>query len=581
LAFDGEFHYSHSDHHINTDLVYYQFGRISPDVSVNYELVVNFKNDDLFNDNKSHFYSIAHKVEETNQDSLINLNLDTDSQYEIQLDEFVARIEGVIPNMNVYGITGQLPKYRDGFIFHTTETELSEKFYIELGLSGDIESDYMQVSSTGRMWFTNDGLHKVITNKDYNVEKALLNIKESTLEVSAKGSFFNPQISKLSDNKIELTSSGEFKGSVAFIQDLAGNLYSNALNQTYIWHCDGEPEELTVAHRGDYEFSMELISSQNGCTERSLTISFDSFLDSRKFRSRVKIDIEEGSFSEFPSFFLQVKSGDELVTDQIVNKDNSTLTLVNDSVLPQDMQAYIRLDSGEWIELQKNDSNSFKLPIAEGSFTADIKLVTTSYEQILNGLFYIGADAGEISDFDSDGIPDDIDSDDDNDGLEDNEDAFSFDYSEQYDTDNDGIGNNADTDDDNDGVNDDNDAFPLDPSESIDTDNNGIGNNADTDDDNDGVNDDNDAFPLDPSESVDTDNNGIGNNADTDDDGDGVPDSSDAYPLDFSRSSNSNTTNNSTSYSSSSGGGSMYILLFLLFMNSLLRFKFRSMKRVS
>ncbi|NMH65501.1 PQQ-binding-like beta-propeller repeat protein [Shewanella salipaludis] len=117
-------------------------------------------------------------------------------------------------------------------------------------------------------------------------------------------------------------------------------------------------------------------------------------------------------------------------------------------------------------------------------------------------------------DFDKDGIPDDIDTDDDNDGVLDVDDRFPFDAAESADTDNDGIGNNADTDDDNDGVLDVDDAFPLDESESLDTDNDGIGNNADTDDDNDGVLDVDDAFPLDATESADSDGDGVGDNAD-------------------------------------------------------------------
>ncbi|WP_281557857.1 immunoglobulin-like domain-containing protein [Thalassomonas sp. RHCl1] len=99
------------------------------------------------------------------------------------------------------------------------------------------------------------------------------------------------------------------------------------------------------------------------------------------------------------------------------------------------------------------------------------------------------------------------------------------------DTDGDGIGDNADTDDDNDGVDDSDDAFPLDASEDTDTDGDGIGDNADSDDDNDGVDDLNDAFPNDPSETTDTDGDGVGNNADTDDDGDGILDEDDNEPL--------------------------------------------------
>ena len=99
------------------------------------------------------------------------------------------------------------------------------------------------------------------------------------------------------------------------------------------------------------------------------------------------------------------------------------------------------------------------------------------------------------------------------------------------DYDGDGIEDEMDNDDDGDGVNDTYDAFPLDSNESMDTDMDGIGDNADEDDDGDGVNDTEDAFPLDPSEAVDSDSDGVGDNADTDDDNDGVEDSVDECPV--------------------------------------------------
>ena len=179
------------------------------------------------------------------------------------------------------------------------------------------------------------------------------------------------------------------------------------------------------------------------------------------------------------------------------------------------------------------------------------------------GLGRIVMDFSSRIDTDSDGLPNDCDSqcikagliedtDDDNDGVLDgnddapldptndsdadgtanNEDALPLDNSETIDTDGDGVGNNADTDDDNDNVLDGDDAFPLDGTESLDTDSDGVGNNADTDADNDTVLDVNDAFPLDATETTDTDGDGVGNNADTDDDNDNVLDGDDAFPVD-------------------------------------------------
>ena len=152
------------------------------------------------------------------------------------------------------------------------------------------------------------------------------------------------------------------------------------------------------------------------------------------------------------------------------------------------------------------------------------------------------------------------------DGVDNADDAFPEDGTEQYDNDNDGIGDNADNDDDNDGVIDGSDKFPFNPLEWADTDNDGTGNNADDDDDNDGVLDVNDDFPLDNTKSnatdqdndgwpegqdsddnnadipfsayVDTDGDGLADEGgaapDDDDDNDGVPDASDDFPLNSS-----------------------------------------------
>ena len=76
---------------------------------------------------------------------------------------------------------------------------------------------------------------------------------------------------------------------------------------------------------------------------------------------------------------------------------------------------------------------------------------------------------------------------------------------------------------DGDGVNDLNDDFPDDPTENMDSDGDGVGDNADVfpndadetvDSDSDGVGDNGDAFPNDPAETLDSDGDGIGDNAD-------------------------------------------------------------------
>ena len=110
------------------------------------------------------------------------------------------------------------------------------------------------------------------------------------------------------------------------------------------------------------------------------------------------------------------------------------------------------------------------------------------------------------------------------DGVINSNDSHPFNDSEQSDYDMDGIGDNLDIDDDNDGVEDLADLFPYDELEQNDSDGDGIGDNSDLDDDNDGFTDDSDMFPKDSTENNDTDGDGIGDNADIDDDNDGWPD---------------------------------------------------------
>ena len=152
---------------------------------------------------------------------------------------------------------------------------------------------------------------------------------------------------------------------------------------------------------------------------------------------------------------------------------------------------------------------------------------------------------GALTDTDSDGRPDDCDSecttlgmaadpDDDNDGVLDTNDTYpliSLDGLTDTDSDGEpdscdsaceGWGMAADPDDDGDGVLDADDAFVLIPlSGRTDTDGDGrpddcdsgcttLGMTADSDDDNDGVLDALDAFPFDATESVDTDSDGAG-----------------------------------------------------------------------
>ena len=153
------------------------------------------------------------------------------------------------------------------------------------------------------------------------------------------------------------------------------------------------------------------------------------------------------------------------------------------------------------------------------------------------------------TDYDGDGCNDlTEDFDDDNDGWLDAEeiecshsptDASSM----PTDSDGDGVCDNNDNDDDGDGYLDIEDDFPYNSEEWVDNDVDGIGDNHDDDDDNDDWKDHQDAFPNEACAYIDSDGDGRPDSfvipncptsleEDNDDDGDGVEDIVDAWPLD-------------------------------------------------
>jgi len=140
------------------------------------------------------------------------------------------------------------------------------------------------------------------------------------------------------------------------------------------------------------------------------------------------------------------------------------------------------------------------------------------------------------SDWDSDGICDIMDWDDDNDGVDDGDDWAPFNNLESSDTDGDSLGDNEDTDDDGDSWTDmDEILCQSDPINSTsvpsDYDSDGECDFQDSDSDNDGYLDWEDACPYNFYDWNDFDNDGLCDNLDTDDDGDGFEDSSDDFPL--------------------------------------------------
>lgn len=277
--------------------------------------------------------------------------------------------------------------------------------------------------------------------------------------------------------------------------------------------------------------------------------------------SALAADLSDGEIDGRADGQLIAAFSDVVDVASQVNVDPATLTVPGTNILVTDVESILVSEKqGTGVSTDSSD-------LEDGTASATpVPAETTSDlddDGVADGVDNCPSIANpEQADFDEDGLGDFCDSDDDNDGVEDSQDAFPFDATEDTDSDQDGIGGNGDNcpvvanpdqvdqdqdglgnacdgDDDNDGVDDELDAFPLDSTETIDTDNDGIGNNADLDDDGDGVNDNSDAFPLDSTESVDSDSDGVGDNGDAfpqdenetvDADGDGVGDNSDNCP---------------------------------------------------
>lgn len=297
---------------------------------------------------------------------------------------------------------------------------------------------------------------------------------------------------------------------VSFVADINLNRFGHgATNLQLSWFCDGELQQQYPI----YPTQAEAIPiPELSCDLARLELGFNSWLHGIPYWSWLTLnEVDITNFSVQAINNISVFEAEQSVSDQIVNQLNARLEIhLPYHAANLNLKAELKLGNGEFMqltpipELNNADYANFALPMVAGEHVASIRL-TYGYRshitQTLNGLFLLGADAGE-ADVDGDGTPNSEDADNDNDGVNDTDDAFPYDPTEWLDTDGDGIGNNADTDDDNDGYPDTEDAFPLDATEWLDTDGDGIGNNADPDDDNDGVADTQDAFPLDASRSA-------------------------------------------------------------------------------
>ena len=316
-----------------------------------------------------------------------------------------------------------------------------------------------------------------------------------------------PSISLIGSDIISLVGTSYVDAGATALDNVDGDISDNIVTTTNV----------DINSAGSY-FVRYNVSDGNGNAAAEVT----------RIVTITNTDVDEDGIADINDNCINDANSDQLDTDNDNIGDACDLDDDGDGVL--DSQDAFPLDVTESID---SDSDG----IGDNADTDD------DNDSVLDGDDAFPLDASESVDTDGDGIGNNADTDDDGDGVPDLQDAFPLiALGDLTDTDSDGLPNDCDTacvnlgmsaddDDDGDGVLDSQDAFPLDVTESIDSDSDGIGDNADTDDDNDSVLDGDDAFPLDASESVDTDGDGIGNNADTDDDGDGVPDLQDAFPL--------------------------------------------------
>jgi|GEM_PF-5328709 len=105
-----------------------------------------------------------------------------------------------------------------------------------------------------------------------------------------------------------------------------------------------------------------------------------------------------------------------------------------------------RTDAGKWrtiYEKSGSTTHSLRLPLSEKTLQADLRIKVIQpngnvMTQMIPQALTIGANADNVQDVDSDGIPNTLDTDNDNDGVEDSHDAYRFDPTQGIDNKQDG-----------------------------------------------------------------------------------------------------------------------------------------------
>ncbi|WP_019676096.1 S8 family peptidase [Arsukibacterium perlucidum] len=286
--------------------------------------------------------------------------------------------------------------------------------------------------------------------------------------ISADSRMLNSRFSYLSDD-IDLGHSGTFfSGTVYFqngslqvedtqympewsvVHDINLNSYGRAPTaMQFSWLCELEMVEQYNVYP---EPGVVIAIPELPCSLPTLSISFNNWLQGAVYRSSLnaeKVDTNN-IFIDAINRVSVIKAGNN-VDDQIVNRLDSLL-VIDAPNHAYNLRAQMQLGTDEYIELIKSEdlSNemqaSFSLPMFFGKHVASVRIIygyNEEYSQTLNGLFMLGADAGD-GDVDGDGTPNIDDADNDNDGMPDGWEA-------QY-----GLNplnaSDADTDNDNDGL---------------------------------------------------------------------------------------------------------------------------------
>ncbi|HEX5794087.1 MAG TPA: S8 family serine peptidase, partial [Rheinheimera sp.] len=219
----------------------------------------------------------------------------------------------------------------------------------------------------------------------------------------------------------------------SFVADINLHRYSHALLSTQLsWLCNSELQQQYNIHLTQLGF---IPLPELPCDLPTLKLGFNSWLHGTPYWSELTLtDIDTTNFAVPSINNISVFEAEQNVSDQIVNRLDARL-VIHLPYEAENLRAELKLGNGDFLELalitalNSADYVSFALPMVAGEHVASIRLTygyNNNISQTLNGLFLLGADAGE-ADVDGDGTPNRADTDNDNDGVNDSDDAFPYD----------------------------------------------------------------------------------------------------------------------------------------------------------